>query len=152
MIKCFERTVAANSPFAIQKPQMLLRFGIDREPGLTGYFVLRDELGDAFKLAVSVWMFAARDVFANLASTDSRVVEPLSDRVSAHGGSHLRQTLRQILRGQVGVNDVLFIGVSSGTELDAFNQVGFFRRFGIDLFFRPAPGRRTRPAAGSSCR
>ncbi len=131
---------------------MLLRFGIDREPGLAGCFELRDQFGDAFKLAVSVGMFAPRDVFANLPSTDSRVLEPLSDRIFAHGGSHLRQTLRQILRRQAGVNDVLFVGVSGSTELDARDQVGFFRRFGIDLFFRPAPGRRTRPAAGSSFR
>lgn len=100
-----------------------------------GCFVLRDDLCNAFKLAVSVGMFVVRDVFANLASTDSRIVEPLSDRVSAQGGSHLRQTLRQILWRQVGVNDVLFVVVSGGTKLNSLDQVGFFWRFGIDLFF-----------------
>src|SRR3970282_237537 len=52
-------------------------------------------------------------------------------------------------RREVRPQYVFLVGVSSGAYLQNRFQILFEFRFGLDLFFRPAPGRPTRPAAVS---
>src|SRR6056297_870186 len=49
---------------------------------------------------------------------------------SAHEG----ESVGEILRRPIGVDDVFFVRVSRRPKLDALNQILFFRHFGIDFF------------------
>lgn len=95
-------------------------------------------------------MFSASKIFANLPTANPRVIKPPRNRVSSNRSAHLIETFRQASRGQVGKHEIFFVWIARRSYFQTANQVFFFARIGCDLFFRPAPGRRTRPAAGSS--
>ena len=141
---------AAKASHAIQLPKMLFALGADREPGIAVSLGLPDQLGDAFELSISVGMLTSGKTFSNLAEANSRVIEPVRDRIASNRRAHFSESVSKALGRQIGVDDVLFVRISGGAHLETIDQVAFFLRFGIDLFFRPAPSRRTRPAAGSS--
>ena len=129
---------------------MLLGFRVDREPGVALRFVLFDPLADAAKLCIAISMFSTGNVLPDLSIPYSGVTKPSGDGVVSNRRPHIGESPRQIAGRQIGKKDIFFVWVACRPDFKASDQVFFFRGLGVDLFFRPAPGRRTRPAAGSS--
>ncbi len=151
MIPGLERTVATYSPFTIQLPEVLLGLGVHRKVRISVRLILVDQLSDPQKLSVAVRVAPTGETLANLSPSDSCVLEPSIDRVWSNRGVQFVQLFRQFAREEVCVDQIFLVRFASNVNLQALNQVGLFRRIGSNFFGRPAPGRRTLPATGSSC-
>ena len=81
VIESLKRRTAADSSFAIQLAQMLLRFRIDRKPRVAVGFVLLDPLADPAKLCIAISMFSTGKILPDLSIPYSGVTKPSGDGV-----------------------------------------------------------------------
>ena len=87
------------------------------------------------------------DIFPHLATPQADVSIPRLDRVAVDRNSLSGSFLSRLSWSLTGEHR---IGVAGGLQIKRVDQGAFELAIGINLFFRPPPGRRTRPTAGSS--
>ncbi len=149
MVQRAERLLCPYAALAEELPEMLFGLGIEGKYGVAHREVFGLQFRDPPELGVPI---GAVPAFQNLLDLVSRQLLPFhpvlhdwwTDRCS-----HVRHHIRNLPRRQVRPEYVFLVGVSGSANLQNRFQILFEFRLGLDLFFRPAPGRRTRPAAGS---
>ena len=113
-------------------------------------FVFLNELGDVLKLRITVGRTAPGFDFANLSQAKVLFVHPMSNRIVASGRPQRVEFLLEPRWSQVGKDDLWIIWITGGSRFGQRLQILFDLGAGCNVFFRPAPDRRTRPATGSS--
>ena len=149
MTERLERFAAADSSGSVKLAQAFFRFGVDGEIGISGDLVFVDQLGNPYELDVAVGRRTAGNNFSDLPQPQPLVVHPLPNRFMANRRSHRVKSFRKSSRRKVGEHNRLVIRVAGGSRLEQRFQIQFDIGAGRNLFFRPAPGRLTRPIAGS---
>jgi hypothetical protein len=132
-----------------QLAQMLFRFGVNREIRIAGGLVLGDEFADPFKLCIAIRRVPASEVFGNLAQSQVLLLHPVPNHIGTNRCAPLGHREGNPGWRQIGKHNGGVVGIACRTGLQHRLQILFEGGVGQDFFFRPAPGRRTCPAAGS---
>ena len=146
-LKCPLRPHAA---LAKELAEMLLGLGIDGEYGVSRSGVLGFQFGDSLELRVSIRALATLQNLLDLVSRQLLRFHPVLNHRRTDGRSQLAHRVGDLAWREVRPQDLGFVGVAGGAAFQNRFQVRLELRLGLDSFFRPPPGRLTRPAAGSS--
>ena len=112
-------------------------------------FVLLDEPCNVSKLSIPIRGMATGQDFLNLPQAKILCIHPLADDIIAGWRSQACKLFLQPRWRQVRKHDFWGVRISASSRLENRFQILFGVGIGSDPFFRPAPGRLTRPAAGS---
>ena len=112
-------------------------------------FVLLDELCNVSELSIPIRRMATSQYLLNLPQAKILFIYPLSNDIIACWRSQAGKLLLQPRWRQVREHDFCGVRVSGSSRLKKRFQILFRVGIGSELFFRPAPGRLTRPPAGS---
>ena len=138
-------------PFAKQKAQKLLGFGVHAHDGIGGLIEFRTVVGDDPKLAIAMGMFSQRQRFASLATSQAMPLQKLRHHVDTDAEALLQELLGDPRTGEVGPKNSVLIGVARRARIDDFQescvQPGQERQTGAAAtpFFRAWSGGRSKP-------
>jgi hypothetical protein len=149
MIERFEWFAAANSPGSIEFAQSLFCLGINGEIGISRSVVFVDQLSDPDELVIPVGRRTAGNHLADLPQPQLLIVHPLPNRFVANRCFHRGKRFGNGSRRKIGEHNRFVVGIAGGSRLELRFQISLDFGVGRNLFFRPAPGRLTWPAAGS---
>ena len=149
VIECLERLIAANSASTVKLAQMFFGLGVHGKVRVAQNFVFVDQRCNSLKLGIAVGMRTASQVFAYLPQSQAFIFHPLANGIVTYGSSQRVQFLREDGGREVGEDNGFVVGVARCPRVEQRVQIPLGWRVCSDLFFRPAPGRRTRPSAGS---
>ena len=131
-------------------PEMLFGLGIHGKHGVSRRGVFGLPCGDPPELGVPIRTLTSFQALLNLMSRQLLLFHPVLDDRRTDRRSSFGRHIGNLSRREVRPPYVRRVGIARNTNFQNRFQVLFERRIGLDLFFRPPPGRRTRPAARSS--
>src|ERR1017187_10821296 len=109
-------------PFAKQKAQKLLGFGVHAHDGIGGLIEFRTGVGDDPKLGIASGMFSQRQRFASLATSQAMPLQKLRHHVDTDAEALLQELLGDPRTGEVGPKNSVLIGVARRARIDDFQE------------------------------
>ena len=135
VVERLERLLRPHTALAIELPQTLFRFGVERQHGVAGVEVLGFQDGDALELRIAVWRLASGQHLGHLVQRQTFLFQPGADDLRADRRPQRGHLLGQLVWRKLGPHRGLFIRVTRRAHLKHRLQIPFELWLSFDLFF-----------------